>query len=256
LVLASVYLSAQPRSVFSGSVAHRADTTVHLAYQDTILILPDYPVQLPVIMTIGEEISAISIGLFFPEEFLRIDSMKLADGVKGFNFNVKDSLFTMAWSNVSPLLLNDGDTLLRIFMRTYDLAGLSGSIRMELSAGSEFADGAASIIPDVRLQTPELYYKLPDPNDTTGNGYLKVFPNPFEDQARIEFYLDAASSVRISLCNMLGETVAPLIDGQYDKGLHYVPLSAVNYAKGAYLLKFASYDGLEKKVMTRKILVY
>jgi hypothetical protein len=253
---ATAFLAAQHRSVFDVQADPAADTTVHLAYQDTVLILPDYPVVMPVIMSVGEEISAISIGLIFPEEFLRIDSMDLADGVKGYNYNVKDSLFTLAWSNVTPLVLNDGDTLLRLFMRTYDLAGLSGSIRIALTAGSEFADGAANIIPDVRLQSPELYYKLPDPNDTTGNGYLKIFPNPFEDQSRIEFYLEAASSVRISLCNMLGETVAPLIDGHYDKGMHYVPLSAVNYAKGAYLLRFSSDDGLDKKVMTRKILVY
>lgn len=253
---ASALLAAQPRSVFDAKADPASDTTVHLAYRDTIFILPDYPVEMPVIMTAGEEISAISLGLIFPEEYLRIDSMALADGVKGFNYNVKDSLFTMAWSSVSPIVMSDGDTLLRLFMRTYDLAGISGAIRMSLSASSEFADGSASIIPDVQLEVPELYYKLPDPDDTTGNGYLKIFPNPFDEHARIEFYLGNASTVRIYLCNILGETVAPLIDRQYDKGLHYVELSAANYSKGAYLLKFSADDGIEKKVMVRKIVVY
>jgi len=66
--------------------------TVSLIYKDTLSIPSFTEFIVPVIMKSANEISAISLGFYYPEEYLEIKSMELADGTQGFSYSFPATL--------------------------------------------------------------------------------------------------------------------------------------------------------------------
>lgn len=212
--------------------------TVSLLFKDTLTIPSFTEFSLQVKMKTGYEISAISLGFYFPEEYLEITGMELAHGTQGYYYSVTDSLFIMAWSDVSPINIADEDTILTLGMKSLDLAGLTGTIKLRIYELSEFADKSANVIDSVVLEIPEIEYLVPDTVDSLAGNYVQVYPNPFNDYTSIIFYLKNESKVKISLFNLAGMEMKQAVDAIYPEGTHQVKLYGTYLAKGVYLLKF------------------
>jgi hypothetical protein len=221
------------------------DTTVSLVYHDTLIVQSYSKFDLPVNMKVGSKISAISLGLFFPDNYLDITGMELTGVAQGYYFNVKDSLFFMAWSNITPIEITENSPVITLHLKSLDLTGLTSTLKLELDVASEFADESANVIDGVILEVPEILWPAPDPEDTLSGRYIKVYPNPFKENTIVEFYLESDSHVKITLCNVAGESLSPVTDASYAKGFHQVPVSAVNFSKGICLLKFEADDGVK-----------
>lgn len=211
--------------------------TVNLVYEDT-LILPSFTeFDLPVKLKTGAGISAMSLGFYYPQDLLEISGLELAAGFQGYNYNITDSSIIMVWSAINPVTIPDNDTLLTLKMKTMELSGLTGTIKLDIYELSEFADGSANIIEGIVLEMPEIRYLEPDIDDSLGQNYVRVFPNPFDDFITINFYLEEESRVKISLCNPAGVEVKHE-ESIYPEGTHREVLYAADFAKGIYLLKF------------------
>jgi hypothetical protein len=225
---------------------------VSLTYKDT-LTLPSFTAfNIPVKMQTGYEIAALTLGFYFPAAFLEVTGVEMANGIHGFNYNINDSVFLITWSDIIPVNMMDGDTIMTLQMKSLDLAGLRGTIKMRIDYEiSEFADKSAQVIEDVVLEIPEIGYLLPDNDDPVG----VVYPNPFDDYAAINFYLKEESQVKISLFNMAGSALIKPVENTYQEGTHQYILQAIDFAKGIYLLKFEirNSEGSSSKLI--KILV-
>jgi hypothetical protein len=219
-----------------------ADTTVTLVYADTLMVASFYDFSIPFNIQQGGKISAISLGFFFPQEYLEISGMEMPGGIQGFNYIVKDSLFRMAWSAIEPLVVEDHGLVISVKMRTGDLTGLDETIKLILEATSEFADDSANIIDGVVLEVPEIYSPDTNPGDTASGHYFRIYPNPFKEDPLIEFYLDGEYQVRITLTNANGEEIRQITDAIYQEGIHYIRLFSGDLAKGTYMLRF-NYSG-------------
>ena len=77
---------------------------------------------------------------------------------------------------------------------------------------------------------------------------VKVYPNPFNTDANIEFNTNTTSNVNISIVNVLGAKVGE-IDRVYSNGTQTVKVSEIvsNIENGIYFVKFNS-DELEKTI--------
>jgi len=228
----------------------KADTTVSLVYKDTLSIPSFTEFSIPVKMKAGNEISAISLGFYFPKEYLEITGMELANGTQGFSYNVTDSLFRMAWSDVNPIIITDDDTIITLSMKSLDLTGLTGTIRLGIYESSEFADKSANVIEGVVLEMLEIKYLVPDTNDLIAG----IYPNPFDEYTSINFYLETESKVKISLFNFAGMEIYEAADAIYPKGTHQVRIYAVDLSKGIYLLKFAIINDEQSRTKVIKIM--
>ena len=60
------------------------------------------------------------------------------------------------------------------------------------------------------------------------------WPNPFNPEPKISYYLKSAQKIEISLYNILGEKVKTLFSGFQYKGNHQIPLKAHNLPSGGY----------------------
>jgi len=250
-------LLLQPQVVLSQNVdtglkfiIDKNDTTVSLVYKDTLSVPSLFEFNLPVIMKTGHEISAMSLGFYYPEEYLEITGIEPANDMQGINYHATDGLFNMVWSDVKPVFITDEDTVLTLKMRSFDLAGLSGTIKLGLYEFSEFADQSANTIEGVVLEIPEIKYLIPDTNEfITG-----IYPNPFDEFTSINFYLKTESHVKISLFNIAGMEISQLTDAIFPKGSHQVELYALDLSKGIYLLKFSVKNDEQSSSKVKKII--
>jgi hypothetical protein len=65
--------------------------------------------------------------------------------------------------------------------------------------------------------------------------YTKVYPNPFDMQATVEFFLNSEKEISIYLINSLGQTVKVLAPSStYPEGLHSMQLDGSRLAEGMY----------------------
>ena len=221
-----------------------AEPSVSLVFKDTLTLPSLTEFSLPVRMKTGHEISAITLGLYFPQQYLEITGMQLAHVSQGYHYNIHDSLFNLVWSDINPIALNDDDTLLILEMKTLDLSLLSGTIRLGLNESSEFADISADVIEGVVLEMPEINYFNPGPIDTLTGFYVTVNPNPFSDFATVNFSLTEKSRVKISIENLSGMEIIQLADGDFPRGPNQVRLYASDLSNGIYLLKFEMKNSL------------
>lgn len=217
---------------------YNTEAIVSLVFRDTLFIPSFTEFDLPVRMKTGNEVSAISLGFYFPDDYLEVTGMELANGTSGFTYSVQDGFFKMAWSSLTPLTIPDDGTLVTLNMSSFDLAGLSGTIRLEVDTLSEFADPSATVIEGIVLETAEIGYLSPGPVDTLGGNYVRVYPNPFDEVLSVSFYLEEESRVKISIHNLAGVKVRQVTDSDFSEGSHEVRIFASDLSKSVYLLRF------------------
>lgn len=85
-----------------------------------------------------------------------------------------------------------------------------------------------------------------------GFALAQNYPNPFNPSTKIEFRLGSASSVNLTVFDILGREVATLISDQtYQQGSHTVQFDATNLSSGIYLYRLEA-NGF---VQTRKMML-
>jgi hypothetical protein len=77
------------------------------------------------------------------------------------------------------------------------------------------------------------------------------YPNPFNPTTTISFTLPSKTSVRLDVFNVLGQTVATLINGELQAGQHEAVWDAGNSPTGVYFYRLTA----EKESITKKMLL-
>jgi hypothetical protein len=68
----------------------------------------------------------------------------------------------------------------------------------------------------------------------------RIYPNPFDRTATIQFSLPASDAVDVGVYDLLGRRVERLFGGRLAGGAHEMPLDASSYAPGVYFLRLSS----------------
>jgi len=91
-----------------------------------------------------------------------------------------------------------------------------------------------------------------DDEDTNPNGFYlsQNYPNPFNPTTNIQFNLPTAANIRLSIHNVLGQTVAVLAEGMYSSGSHTLQFNGKGLASGLYFYRLASGDHVRIRKMT------
>jgi hypothetical protein len=82
---------------------------------------------------------------------------------------------------------------------------------------------------------------------------LNVYPNPFTNEATVEFALAESDIVNITMHNVLGETVSSTVYGSMNTGEHSIKLDGSNLDAGIYFITLnAGQNKITKKVIINK----
>lgn len=75
------------------------------------------------------------------------------------------------------------------------------------------------------------------------------FPNPFNPSTKIQFYLPAASDVKLTVYDNTGRVVSVLVDGNLNPGYHESVFNASNLSSGIYYYKLTTGNFSETRKM-------
>jgi hypothetical protein len=68
----------------------------------------------------------------------------------------------------------------------------------------------------------------------------RIYPNPFNPQATVEFSLERRMGVNLAVYNLTGQLVAHLVTGVYEPGKHSIVWNASGLSSGTYLVRLSS----------------
>jgi hypothetical protein len=101
--------------------------------------------------------------------------------------------------------------------------GSNRHVRYRLRQVDHDGTFAYSDIVDVELYDPVTRPRL-----------LGVYPNPFVSSTEVEYVMSRQEEVQLEICDMLGNVIARLVDGEEAPGIHRVRFDAGNYPAGMY----------------------
>jgi len=109
--------------------------------------------------------------------------------------------------------------------------------------------GSATLNPAIVIATVGI-------NDVLANKFnLNVYPNPFNTDAQVSFSLNKASTVRVTVYDMLGRNVASINKGKLNAGNQTISLSEMGFngAAGAYMMNIQIDDVvIHKQIIQQK----
>jgi hypothetical protein len=118
-----------------------------------------------------------------------------------------------------------------------------GTIGLKVSEGSDGSIVRASLtegapvtinrsLSQLRLEEVPASVEIP-----TAFSLEQNFPNPFNPVTKIRFGLPTATTVHLSLYNMLGERVLDLLNRELEAGYHQAAVDAAQLSSGTYFYK-------------------
>jgi hypothetical protein len=125
---------------------------------------------------------------------------------------------------------------------------LSGDASTAMVGGSFDAGGAGGAWMFKRIGTdvPELHPSVPSALVLEQN-----YPNPFNPSTTIRYALPGAADVELTVLNLLGQTVARLVDKRQGAGYHELTFDGSSLASGVYLCRLLAGGNAE----TRKLIL-
>ena len=212
--------------------------SITLEYEDIIQVGSYEDFEIPVKVNKAMEVGAISLGFYYPEEWLEVDGVTLANGSGNIIYSVESGTIMLAWSDISPLVLNANEPLIYINLKAKDISNLTYPIELGLSETSELADGEASVIEDIILSVPIITPVMTGLNEMENDGfYVGNHPNPFSHFSIIHYTIPETAHVKLNITNLLGENVICLVNEQKHAGNYKTILNATDMRPGVYLYK-------------------
>ena len=111
----------------------------------------------------------------------------------------------------------------------------------EIAGSAELIASTPNVTPKPIAQTDKPAYEDPQPTDVA----LQIFPNPFNQQVNIRYYLPKRTHVLLHVYDQRGTRVGVLIDGQQEAGAQAVQFNGEFLSDGVYFARLLA-DGTQK----------
>jgi hypothetical protein len=210
--------------------------------------------ELPVKVDTQMDLSALTLYLNYAETLLEVVDVK--SDLPGLLYNVQDGAINLAWSEVEPVSIPERGALVTLVMKSRATITPEQEL-FTWNSISEFANFEGERIEPVnivmsRLDNTGAHGFNDEPNMTYT---FSVNPNPFRRIARIDVTLPETASVKVTLLNKLGQTVAILTDRTMDQGLNSFELGteSLNLQNGVYFLRLDAVGGQSTCSRTIKV---
>ncbi|MDP1995238.1 MAG: T9SS type A sorting domain-containing protein, partial [Ignavibacteria bacterium] len=79
------------------------------------------------------------------------------------------------------------------------------------------------------------------------------YPNPFNPETNISFYLNRKNSVKLKIFDMLGNLIETLVDKELQAGKHSYKFVTTKYSSGIYFyqLQTESFSQVRKMILLK-----
>lgn len=144
-----------------------------------------------------------------------------------------------------PLLLN-GSSVESSYDVSYDW-----SLVIDQNGVVQYSDGNADINA-INSKIDQLLISDIEPSTEIAGTFelFQNFPNPFNPETFIQYYLPVANFIDLSVYNMLGQKVQTIVEKRQEAGNHSIVFNADGLASGPYFYKLVSGSEVTIRRMT------
>lgn len=191
---------------------------------------PGKTITVPVVIDNVEDLLAIEADLQFDNELLTLQSIEktgLSEDMQLIHrYDEENQLLRISAAGIQPV--NESGTFLNIIFAVSDaeIEQADAYVRFERILANEKDVTPYSEDGVVNIET------LPERFSLSQN-----YPNPFNPTTNINFELPQNEQVRLTVYDMIGRSVAILVDQRMEAGSHTVSFDASNLASGVYIYR-------------------
>ena len=193
-------------------------------------------------------LGAMTLVLNYDESLFEIESINST--FSDLKYQVNNGEVLVAWADMVGKSLSNDDVLLSLQLKAKQNLSSATDVFSVLNS-SEFADVDANVIDNVRLKLSNVI------TANTGGFAVTAYPNPFKNSTNIAYTLPENSSVKITLSNMLGQSVATLSNETKAAGFYNVVINAneLNLIDGIYFYTIEVKGTSSSYVRTNKLVL-
>ena len=172
-------------------------------------------------------LGAMTIEMDFDNNLFAIE--KLSSAFENLNYEIRNGKILIAWADFNSKTIKENETLFSLQIKAKELLPSETQI-FSIVNSTEFADDNADVLNNVRL-------KLANVITANSAGFdVTAYPNPFSSVSNISYTLPENSSVKITLKNLLGQSIATISDETKVAGFYNVEINAndLNLTGGVY----------------------
>ncbi|MEI6901373.1 MAG: dockerin type I domain-containing protein, partial [Bacteroidota bacterium] len=242
------YMPTGAKSALGSDLALIWEGSVFAASNDHLI--------LPVKVKRPLQTGAISLGFYFPEEYLEIAGVALGNGNTNITYSFENGLFRLAWGQIDPYILDQDEILVDLFITTKDLSGLTAPIALQLFEDVELADGSARPLVGVTLSMPLIESLLTGTKEETlTEPMVNIYPNPVVSDAIVSMVLPGQGSYDIRVYDVVGKLRESVANEYRTPGKCLVKLGCSKFPSGVYLAKIRVSSGGKVHWFSEKIVV-
>ena len=172
-----------------------------LVYEGKLVVSPSREIEIPVFVSQETEIGAMTIGLSYNPERIRVIEIRGSDV---YHVDPQQGTIKAVWMDVKGKTLTPTTPVITIIAEalTTDESQL---LTLTLLPETEFGNLAAQPIADVVLKTPALVQDI----TTTGELEIihKAWPNPFKTNTILSYLLPESGKTTVKVYNQYGQLV-------------------------------------------------
>lgn len=217
--------------------AGKIQAKMELVNESVMYINSEEDFEVPLIIDRDISISAISLVINYPENFLELTNVIFDQDEHGNPlYKVRNGELRIGWYDVNPIKLLADDNLVILRFRAKKLTSWpENGLELKLNTGSEVADPEANAISNILIKSRRLLAEL---SPSAKFSLDANHPNPFYDETQISFVLPEAAHVNLSLYNILGEEVKIIQRNEYyDEGRNKIVMEKGDLRSGIYIYK-------------------
>jgi len=215
----------------------KQQANVFLISEEAKIIAESGLFEIPVKVTDNISPAAITLGLTFPGDLVNITD--LYSKAEGLLYNIDKNTIRIAWDDYRTLDFINKEPLITLVAKR--LFENDTSFVLGVDIESEFADADANVMNNIILSAPEIIYEkvteieeieLPLEYSLSNN-----CPNPFSKNTEISYTLPEEGNVRLEVFNLLGESIAVVVDNKQSAGRYRVLFERSDLAIGVYMYR-------------------
>jgi hypothetical protein len=243
-------------SYIPSSAKSALNSDLNLIWEGSVMAGSDQRIVLPVKVKNDIQCGAISLGFYYPEEYLELENVTLGNGNGGLVWSTELGLVKLGWSSLTPYILKPEQVIVNLHFRTRNLSELAAPIALQLYQDVELADGFAKVLNGVTLSIPLVESLLTGTQELqVATPEISVYPNPTPGDALISMLLPDQGNYEIEVFDVMGKLVESVSNEYNNSGKCMVRLGCGKYPAGVYMAKFRINCGAGEFQLSKKVVV-
>jgi hypothetical protein len=200
-----------------------------LQTEPTIVVAPGEEFSLPVLVKNNLQLSAMNLDLWFDAD--KIEVLAVESTLPGLQFTIESESIRVFWTSLNPLSVQKDQALVSLRLKTLTEVNENDAVFMQ-NATTEFGDAMAMAIPGVEIAMNKISNTVTGIASNTKAMQHSFRPNPFTEQAVLQYTLPESGKVSIRILNQFGATVKLATEAYLQAGSHQIIIDDSDLVSG------------------------